>query len=145
MHNKRIQIHTFISFRRKLLELQLICPIDLSHRHANYSRGEKQRSLLPYVFEVFGFVCGGNSNSNENSAKSGISKDVHFPPLPTARRPTSSRCTNGCFGKMNISPMREGLKSWSAKRKSCHLESIRTRLHMALNAKDILCRYIVRK
>ena len=74
--------------------------IDLSHRHANYSHGEKQRSLLTHVFEVFGFVCGGNSNSNENSGKSGISKDVHVPPVPTAGRPTSSRCTNGCFGKM---------------------------------------------
>ena len=52
--------------------------INLSGRHANYSHGAKQRSLLPDVFAVFGVVCGGNSNSNsnENSAKSGIRQDV---------------------------------------------------------------------
>ena len=50
--------------------------INLSRRHANYSHGAKQRSLLPHVFAVFGVVCGGNSNENENSAKSGISQDV---------------------------------------------------------------------
>ena len=33
-------------------------------------------SLLPHVFAVFGVVCGGNSNENETSAKSGISQDV---------------------------------------------------------------------
>jgi len=71
---------------------------------------------------VFGVVCGGNSNENENSAKSGISQDVHVTsPVQTAGRLTSSRCTNGCFEKMkeqrNIGPMREGLKSWKAKRK----------------------------
>lgn len=96
--------------------------IYLSHRHANYSHGAKHRSLLPHVFAVFGVVCGGNSNEKEDSAKSGISQDVHVtPPARTAGRPTSSRCTNGRFGKMkqrkNIGPMREGLKSWSAKRK----------------------------
>ena len=102
--------------------------IDLSARHANYSHGVKQRILLPHVFAVFGVVCGGNTNENENSAQSGISQDV-TPSVRTAGRPTSSRCTNGCFGKMkqqrNIGPMREGLKSWrlqetpttSAKRK----------------------------
>ena len=50
--------------------------INLSGRQANYSHGAKQRSLLPHVFAVFGLVCGGNSNENENSAKSGISQDV---------------------------------------------------------------------
>ena len=50
--------------------------INLSGRHANYSHGAKQRSLLPHVFVVFGVVCGGNSNENENSAKSGISHDI---------------------------------------------------------------------
>ena len=102
--------------------------IDLSARHANYSHGAKQRILLPHVFAVFGVVCGGNTNENENSAKSGISQDV-TPSVRTAGRPTSSRCTNGRFGKMkqqrNIGPMRDGLKSWrfqetpttSAKRK----------------------------
>ena len=50
--------------------------INLSGRHANYSHGAKQRSLLPHVFAVFAVVCGGNSNENENSTKSGISKDV---------------------------------------------------------------------
>ena len=50
--------------------------IDLSGRHANYSHGAKQRSLLPHVFAVFGVVCGRNSNENENSAISGISQDV---------------------------------------------------------------------
>ena len=50
--------------------------IDLSGRHAHYSHGAKQRSLLPHVFSVFGVVCGGNSNKNENSAESGISQDV---------------------------------------------------------------------
>ena len=102
--------------------------INLYDRHANYSHGAKQRSLLPHVFAVFGVVCGGNSNENENSAKSGISQDV-TPPVRTTGSPTSSRCTNGRFGKMkqrkNIGPMREGLKSWrlqetptpSAKRK----------------------------
>ena len=63
--------------------------------------GAKQRSLLPHIFAVFGVVCGGNSNSNENSGKCGISQDVHVaPPVQTAARPTSSRCTNGRFGKM---------------------------------------------
>ena len=102
--------------------------IDLSARHANYSRGAKQRSLLPHLFAVFGVVCGGNTNENENSAKFGISQDV-TPSVRTAGRPTSLRCTNGRFGKMkqqsNIGPMREGLTSWrlqetpttSAKRK----------------------------
>ena len=102
--------------------------IDLFARHANYSHGAKQRSLLPHVFAVFGVVCGGNTNENENSAKSGISQDA-TPPVRIAGRPTSSRCMNGRFGKMkqqkNIGPMREGLKSWglqetpttSAKRK----------------------------
>ena len=102
--------------------------INLYDRHANYSHGAKQRSLLPHVFAVFGVVCGGNSNENESSAKSGISQDV-TPPVRTTGSPTSSRCTNGRFGKMkqrkNIGPMREGLKSWrlqetptpSAKRK----------------------------
>ena len=50
--------------------------INLSSRHANYSHGAKQASLLPLVFAVFGVVCGGNSNENENSNKSGISQDV---------------------------------------------------------------------
>ena len=50
--------------------------INLSGRHANYSHGAKQRSLLPHAFAVSGVVCGGNSNENENSAKSGISQDV---------------------------------------------------------------------
>ena len=50
--------------------------INLSGRHANYSHGAKQRSLSPHVFAVIGVVCGGNSNENENSAKSGISQDV---------------------------------------------------------------------
>ena len=50
--------------------------INLSGRHANYSHGARQRSLLPHAFAVFGVVCGGNSNENENSAKSGISQDV---------------------------------------------------------------------
>ena len=50
--------------------------INLSRRHANYSHGANQRNLLPRVFAVFGVVCGGNSNENENSAKSGISQDV---------------------------------------------------------------------
>ena len=50
--------------------------INLSGLHANYSHGAKQRSLLPHVFAVFGVVCRGNSNENENSAKSGISQDV---------------------------------------------------------------------
>ena len=50
--------------------------IHLSGRHANYSHGAKQHSLLLHVFAVFGVVCGGNSNENENSAKSGISQDV---------------------------------------------------------------------
>ena len=89
--------------------------INLSGRHASYSHGAKQRSLLPHLFAVFGVVYGGNSNENENSAKSGISQD-ETPPVRTAGRPTSSRCTNGRFGKMkqqkNIGPMREGLKSW---------------------------------
>ena len=89
--------------------------INLYDRHANYSHGAKQRSLLPHVFAVFGVVCGGNSNENENSAKSVISQDV-TPPVRTTGSPTSSRCTNGHFGKMkqrkNIGPMREGLKSW---------------------------------
>ena len=89
--------------------------IDLFARHANYSHGAKQRSLLPHVFAVFGVVCGGNTNENENSAKSGISQDA-TPPVRIVGRPTSSRCTNGRFGKMkqqkNIGPMREGLKSW---------------------------------
>ena len=89
--------------------------INLYDRHANYSHEEKQRSLLPHVFAVFGVVCGGNSDENENSAKSGISQDV-TPPVRTTGHPTSSRCTNGRFGKMkqrkNIGPMREGLKSW---------------------------------
>ena len=49
--------------------------INLSGRYANYSHGAK-RSLLPDLFAVFGVVCGGNSNENENSAKSGISQDV---------------------------------------------------------------------
>ena len=49
--------------------------INLSGGHANYLHGAK-RSLLPHVFAVFGVVCGGNSNENENSAKSGISQDV---------------------------------------------------------------------
>ena len=89
--------------------------INLFGHHANYSHGEKQRSLLPHVFAVFGVVYGGNSKENENSAKSGISQDV-TPLVRTAGRPTSSRCTNGRFGKMkqqkSIGPMREGLKSW---------------------------------
>ena len=50
--------------------------INLSGRHANHSHGAKQRSLLPHVLAVFGVVCGGNSNENKNSAKSGISQDV---------------------------------------------------------------------
>ena len=50
--------------------------IDLSGRHANYLLGVKQRSLLLHVFAIFGGVCEGNSNENENSAKSGISQDV---------------------------------------------------------------------
>ena len=50
--------------------------INFSGRHANYSHRAKQRSLLPHVFAVFGVVCGGNSNENKNSAKSGISQDV---------------------------------------------------------------------
>ena len=90
--------------------------IDLSARHANYSHGAKQCSLLPHLFAVFGVVCGENTNENENSAKSGISQDV-TPSVRTAGRPTSLWCTNG--------PMGEGLKSWrlqetpttSAKRK----------------------------
>ena len=73
--------------------------IDLFARHANYSHGAKQRSLLPHVFAVFGVVCGGNTNENENSAKSGISQDA-TPPVRIVGRPTSSRCTNGRFGKM---------------------------------------------
>ena len=59
---------------------------------------------------------------------SGISKAV-TPPVRTAVPPTTSRCTNGRFGKTkqqkSIGPMRDGLKSWrlretptlSAKRK----------------------------
>ena len=100
--------------------------INLSRRHTYYSHRAKQRSLLPQVFAVFGVVCGGNSNENKNSAKSGISQDVTAP-VRMAGRPTSSRCTNGRFGKMkqnkNIGPMREALKYWrlqetlSAKRK----------------------------
>ena len=58
---------------RGLLELQLICPVVT---RINYSHGAIERSLLPHVFAVFGVVCGGNSNENENSAKSGISQDV---------------------------------------------------------------------
>ena len=50
--------------------------INFSGRHVSYSHGTKQRSLLSHVFAVFGVVCGGNSNENENSAKSGISQDV---------------------------------------------------------------------
>ena len=50
--------------------------MNLSGRHANYSHGAKQRRLLPHVFAVFGLVCGGNSNENENSTKSGISQDL---------------------------------------------------------------------
>ena len=50
--------------------------INLSGRHANYLHGTKQRSLLPHAIAVFGVVCGGNSNENENSAESGISHDV---------------------------------------------------------------------
>ena len=50
--------------------------INLSGRHANYSYGAKQRSLLPHAIAVFGVDCGGNSNENEISAKSGISQDV---------------------------------------------------------------------
>ena len=50
--------------------------IHLSGRHANYSHGAKQRSLLPHVFAVFGVVCRRNSNENENSAKSGIRQNV---------------------------------------------------------------------
>ena len=50
--------------------------INLSGRHTNYSHGTSQRSLLPRLFAVFGVVCGGNSNENENSTKSGISQDV---------------------------------------------------------------------
>ena len=38
--------------------------------------GAKQGSLLPHVFAVFSVVCGGNSNENENSAKSGVSQNV---------------------------------------------------------------------
>ena len=40
--------------------------INLSGRHANYSHGAKQRSLLPHlqVFAVFGVVCGGNTKEN---------------------------------------------------------------------------------
>ena len=42
-------------------------------------------------------------------------------PDQTAGRQTSSRCTDGRFGKMKeqrkIGPMREGLKSWKAERK----------------------------
>ena len=49
--------------------------INFSARNANYSHGPKQCSLLPHVFAVFGVVCGGNSNENENFAKSGISQD----------------------------------------------------------------------
>ena len=71
--------------------------IDLSARHANYSHGAKQRILLPHVFAVFGVVCGGNTN--ENSAKSGISQDV-TPSVRTAGR-TNGR-TNGRFGKMKL-------------------------------------------
>ena len=45
----------------------------------------------------------------------GISKDV-TPLVPTAVPPTTSRCTNGRFGKTkqqkSIGPMRDGLKSW---------------------------------
>ena len=50
--------------------------INFSGRHVNYSHGPKQCSLLPHIFAVYGVVCGGNSNENENSAKSGISQDV---------------------------------------------------------------------
>ena len=50
--------------------------INFSGRHANYSHRAKQCSLLLHVFAVFGVVSGGNSNANENSAKSGISQDV---------------------------------------------------------------------
>ena len=50
--------------------------INMSGHHTNYSPGAKQCSLLSHVFAVFGVVCGGNSNENENSAKSGISQDV---------------------------------------------------------------------
>ena len=50
--------------------------INLSGRHANYSHGPKQCSLLPHVFAVFNVVCGGNSNENDNFAKSGISQDI---------------------------------------------------------------------
>ena len=60
--------------------------INLYDRHANYSHGAKQRSLLPHVFAVFGVVCGGNSNENENSAKSGISQDVTTPVRTTSRQ-----------------------------------------------------------
>ena len=61
--------------KRKVRGL-LEASINLSGRHPNYSHGEKQRSFLPHVFAVVGVVCGGNSNENENSAKSGISQDV---------------------------------------------------------------------
>lgn len=33
-------------------------------RYANYSHGPKQGSLLPYVFAVFGVVCGRNTKEN---------------------------------------------------------------------------------
>ena len=53
--------------------------INLSGRHGNYSHGAKQHTLLLHVFAVFVVVCGGNSNENENSTKSGISQDVSPP------------------------------------------------------------------
>ena len=69
--------------------------INFSGRHANYSHEAKQSSLLPHAFSAFGVVCGGNSNENENFAKSGISQDVCNPPSSNSRGcPTNSRCKN---------------------------------------------------
>ena len=38
--------------------------INLSGRHANYSHGAIQRSLLSHVFAAFGVVCGENTKDN---------------------------------------------------------------------------------
>ena len=38
--------------------------INMFSRYANYSHGAKQGILLPYVFAVFGVVCGGNTKED---------------------------------------------------------------------------------
>ena len=107
-----------------VLNTKVICPLVTRITRM----GQNNAVCYLNLFAVFGVVCGGNTNENENSGKSGTSQDV-TPSVRTAGRPTSLRCTNGRFGKMkqqrNNGPMREGLKSWrlqetpttSAKRK----------------------------